>query len=71
MLYSEIIVLVHEKKVNVIYLFIRATPTAYGSSQARGQVELQLPAYGTATAMWDPSLVTYTTAHSNTGSLTH
>ena len=30
--------------------------------------ELQLPAYATATAMPDP---TYTTAHGNTGSLTH
>ena len=37
--------------------------------------ELQLPAYTTATATQDPSLgcvsVTYTTAHGNTGSLTH
>ena len=30
---------------------------AYGGSQARGQIKLQLPAY--------------TTAHGNTGSLTH
>jgi len=34
--------------------------------------ELQLPAYATATASQDPSRVcTYTTAHGNTGSLTH
>ena len=34
--------------------------------------ELQLPAYTTATATWDLSQVcTYTTAHSNAGSLTH
>ena len=34
--------------------------------------ELQLPAYTTAIATLDPSLsATYTTAHSNTRSLTH
>ena len=32
----------------------RATPTAYGGSQARVPWELQLPAYTTATAMPDP-----------------
>ena len=33
---------------------------------------LQLPAYTTATAMQDPSCICdYTTAHGNTGSLTH
>ena len=41
--------------MDVIYLFIylfifRTAPMAYGSSQARGQAELQLPAYTTATA---------------------
>ena len=35
----------------------RAAPVAYGSSQARGQLELQLQAYTTATAMPDPSRV--------------
>ena len=30
---------------------------AYGSFQARGKVEQQLPIYTTATAMWDPSCV--------------
>ena len=37
----------------------RATPAAYGNSQAKGQVEseLQLPAYTTATATQDPSHV--------------
>ena len=36
------------------------------------KLELQLPAYTTATASWDPSsAATYTTAHSNSGSLTH
>ena len=49
---------------DVIYLFIllfKATPPACGGSQARGLIgvssELQLPAYTTATAMWDPSRV--------------
>ena len=37
--------------------FFRATCMAYGSSQARGKLELQLPAYATATAIWDPSHV--------------
>ena len=36
------------------------------------QSELQLPAYTTATAVWDPSRVCYLLpAHSNVGSLTH
>ena len=34
-----------------------AAPTAYGSSQARGESELHLPAYATATATRDPSCV--------------
>ena len=51
-----------------IYLFIyflllflfclsRAAPEAYGGSQARVTLELQLPAYVTATATPDPSRV--------------
>ena len=40
-----------------IYFFFRATPAAYGGSQAGGQLELQLPACTTATAMWDPSRI--------------
>ena len=89
-----------------LFCFFRATPAAYGDSQARGQIgaaaaslqhshsnvgseiglhlrhvkvprlgaesELQLPAYVTAIAMPDLNHIwTYTTAHSNTGSLTH
>ena len=58
----------------IIFFFwiIRATPTAYGSSQARGQLGAELPAYITATATWDPSCVFdlhHTAAHGNTGSL--
>ena len=43
-----------------IYLFIyfvRATPAAYGSSQARGQIGVAAAHYTTATATWDPSCV--------------
>ena len=36
-------------------LFFRATPVAYGSSKARGLIELQLSAYNTAATMQDPS----------------
>ena len=36
------------------------------------ELELQLLAYATAIAMWAPGVsAPYTTAHSNTGSLTH
>ena len=43
-----------------VYLFVsflsfRATPAAYGSSQPRVKLELQLPAYTTATAKQDQS----------------
>ena len=38
-------------------LFFRAIPMAYGSSQAGGQIETQLLAYTTATAMQDLSCV--------------
>ena len=34
-----------------------AALSAYGSSQARVKLELQLPAYTTATATWDPSCI--------------
>ena len=40
-----------------VYLIFRASPAAYGSSQARIESELQLPAYATATATWGPSHV--------------
>ena len=35
------------------FFFFSATPTAYGSSQGRGRIGAQLPAYTTATAMSD------------------
>ena len=63
----------------VVVLFVfsfclfRVEHAAYGSSQARVESELQLP----ATPQPQPpqilgvASVTYTAAHSNTGSLTH
>ena len=37
--------------------FSRATPAAYGGSQARDQIGAVPRAYTTATATWDPSRV--------------
>ena len=45
--------------------FFRATPEAYGGSQVGVKLELQLPAYTTATAMLDldqSTSATYATA---------
>ena len=55
-------------------MLFRATPEAYGSSQARSRSELQLLACAIAAAKQDLSQamsVTYTTARGNTRSLTH
>ena len=46
----------------LVFLFLffclfRATPVAYGGSQARVYLELQLPVYTTATATWDLSRI--------------
>ena len=46
----------HILRTPILFVF-RAAPAVYGSSQARGQMELQLLAYTTATAMPDPSCV--------------
>ena len=40
-----------------LFFLFRATPVAYGSSQARGRIEPQLLAYTTATTMPDPSCI--------------
>ena len=37
------------------FLSFKATPEAYGGSQARGRIQLSLPAHATATATPDPS----------------
>ena len=45
-----------DSRYHFFFLLFRAKFAAYGSSLARGQIsELQLPAYATATAMWNPS----------------
>ena len=41
----------------LLFFFFRVAPIAYGSSQARVELELQLLACATATAMWDLSRV--------------
>ena len=46
-----------DEAFNFIFCFFRAAPTAYGSFQNRGQIRA--------------IAATYTTAHGNTGSLTH
>ena len=53
-------------------LFFRVTPEAYGSSQARGQIEAAAAglSHGHSGTASEPRL-TYTTAHGNTRSLTH
>ena len=58
----------------ILFLLFRGAPAAYGGSQARGQIRV------TATGLHHSSVgskrdratsVTYTAAHSNTGSPTH
>ena len=62
-------------RCRVFFSFFRAAPKAYGGSQARSQIgAIRGQPMPTATATWDPSRAmsaTYTTAHGNTGSLTH
>jgi len=54
------------------FCLFRAVPMAYGGYQARGQIGAVAAGSTTAIAMRDPSMSeTYTTAHGNTGSLTH
>ena len=38
----------------LFFVFLGLAPKAYGGSQARGQIRVQLPAYITATATPDP-----------------
>ena len=47
------------------FCLFRAAPAAYGGSQARGRIELWPPCGIPAAS------ATYSTAHSNAGSLTH
>ena len=55
-LYLQILVLFFFFFFFVFCLF-RAVPVAYGDSQARGQLELLLPAYTRSTATPDPSCI--------------
>ena len=56
----------------LIFAFLGLHPQYMEVPRLGIESELQLPAYTTATAMWDLSVsVTYTTAHSNSGSLKH
>ena len=58
-----------------LFLFVfRATPVAYGSSQARGRIgaaAASLCHSHSSVGSIRPMSVTYTIAYSNTGSLTH
>ena len=54
-------------------VFSRAAPTAYGGSQARGLIRAVAAGLcqSHSNGQIQAASVTYTTAHSNTGSLTH
>ena len=55
-----------------LFCLFRAVPMACGGSQARGPIRTVAAGLPTTTATRDPSAYeTYTTAHVNTGSLTH
>ena len=56
-----------------LLLTLRAAPTAYGGSQARGQKGTAAASlhHSHRNARSEPLSATYTTAHGNTGSLTH
>ena len=54
------------------FLLFRATPTAYGGSQARGQIGAAAAGLPQPQQLRIQAVsVTYTTAHGNAGSLTH
>ena len=55
------------------FVFLMAAPAAYGSSQARGQIGAvgYPPTPQDSNNRSEPRLRLNTTAHSNTGSLTH
>ena len=55
-----------------IFVFLGPNPQHVDVPRLGVESELQLLAYTTATATWDPShTLTYTAAHSDAGSLTH
>ena len=57
--------LYHSGNSFFFFFFFRAAPTAYGSSQARGQIR------ATATGLHHSLSRAYTTAHGNVRSLSH
>ena len=60
----------HILRTPILFVF-RAAPAVYGSSQARGQMELQLPTYTTATvALYPICICDLYHAHGNARSLT-
>ena len=58
-LISGVLFTIHNRRLQtkLFFCLLRATPVAFGSSQARVELELQLPAYTTATATQDMSHV--------------
>ena len=68
----HIFAICYESSFFFCFFFFRATPTTYGSSQARGQIWAVAAGYATTTTMQDPSptYATYTIAQGNAGSLT-
>ena len=48
---------IERKLSNLFFFLFMATPAAYGNSQIRGGLDLQLLAYTTATATQDPSRI--------------
>ena len=62
----------HQTLFLFIYLFLlfRATPSAYGGSQARGRIgAVANGLHHSSVGIYQ--VLAYTTAHSNLGSLTH
>ena len=57
----------------IFFFFFRATPMAYGSSQAQGQIGATAAGLGHSYSNMgsEPPSVTYSTAHGSAGSLTH
>ena len=58
---------------HTLFLLFRAAPAAYGGSQARGPIEAVAASlqHSHSNTGSEPQTATYTTAHSNSGSLTH
>ena len=56
----------------ILFWLFRAAPTAYGGSQARGPIRATAAGLDHSSQLGIRAMSTnYTTAHGNTGSLTH